>query len=319
MKRLVVLFLLAVSAVFPAAAQDYPTKTVTLLVPNAAGGPSDILARLMAPKLQEMWGQPVIVENRDGATGAIGTEFASRAAADGYTILFATSGPFGVLPAMKPDLAYDPQADFAPVISLGNATLVLAANKDVPLNSARELVEFAKANPKGLKLSVGGSNGLFISKAFVHQAGLDVIEVQYTGSAPSVSAMLGGEVDFTFTTPGAIKEHYEAGTAKLFGVSTAAPSSILPDIPTLKESGVPELANFDMGLWYGVFVPVATPADIVAKLNTDFNTVVAMPDVLDKMKGMGIEPTPGTPEEMAAVLDRDLKKYKEIVAATGMK
>lgn len=297
-----------------ASAAEFPNKTVTIIVHAAPGGPADIIARLMEPKLRQIWGQAVIIANRPGASGVTGTEAAARARPDGHTIILGTSGPFAVSVPLTKALPYDPVKDFAPITLAGNGPMVLAANPAVPAATMAELVAYARANPGKMNYGVAGTNGLLAGELLNQLAGVKIVEVQYAGAGPSEIAVLKGEVQLTFSTPATMLQ-FEGGTMKSLGITTAMRSSLLPDVPTIAEAGVP---GYDLGIWYAFFAPAATPPDLVDKLRADLVTVLQTDEIKQRLTKLGIEPAVSTPRELGDLVARSIVDYTRILKASGI-
>jgi tripartite-type tricarboxylate transporter receptor subunit TctC len=295
-------------------AASFPTKLVTIVVHAAPGGPADIIARLMEPKLREKWGQPVVIANKPGASGLTGTEFAARAKPDGHTIILGTSGPFAISVPLSKSLPYDPVKDFAPITLAGNGPMVLAANPAVPAETMAELLHYARSNPGKLNYGVAGTNGLLAGELLNQLGGVNIVEVQYAGAGPSEIAVLRGEVQLTFTTPATMLQ-FKGGEMKRLGVTTSRRSSLLPEIPTINEGGV---TGYDLGIWYAFFAPAQTPADVVDKLRDDLTTVLQTQDLQNRLTSLGIEPMVSTSIELKQLVEKSITDYSKIVRASGI-
>jgi hypothetical protein len=299
-------------------AANFPSKPVRFIAPFPPGGSTDLLARLVAQKLTETWGQQVIVENRGGAAGTIGVELAARAAPDGYTIVMGHVGTFGVNPTLYPKLPYDAIRDFAPVTVLATVPNGMAVHPSLPGKTARDFVALAKARPGELLYASGGSGSAS------HLAGeylklltkINMVHVPYKGTAPAMTSMISGETTMTITGMVALGPHIKSARLKLLGVATMKRLPILPDVPTLNESGVP---GYDANQWYGVLTQAAVPRDIVTKLNADIVKVMARTDVKERLANDGAVPVGNTPEQFAAHIKAEIARWAPVVKASGAK
>ena len=300
------------------AQQDYPSKPIRLVVPFAAGGGSDIVARTVAQKVSESIGQPVVVENKGGAGGNIGTDLVAKSAADGYTIVMGVFGPIAVNPSLFGNLPYDPVRDFAPITQAVSVTNMLVVHPSVPANNLRELIEYGRRNPGKLASATGGTGtaGHMASELFKSMTKLDMAVLPYKGAAPAVNDVLGGQVPMTFEALLSTLPHVRAGKLRAIAVTTSTRSSLLPNVPTMAEAGLP---GYEATNWYGFLAPAHTPGPIVDRLNRDMVKALRMPDVKEKLLGQGAEVVGNTPQEFAAVIRTDLDKWKRLVAETGIK
>jgi len=292
-------------------AQAYPSRPVRIIVPFPAGGPVDITGRGVAQRLSEVWGQPVTIDNRAGAGGIVGAEVAAKSANDGYTI-FMCAIHHSVLPALKPKLSYDIEKDFVPV-SFGAAfPIVLVTNPTLPVNSVRELVAYAKANPTKLSYSSSGNGGgvHLSAELFKSLAGVEITHVPYKGSAPAMADLLGGQVQLMFSDAPTALPHMRAGKLKALGVGSPKRSALVPDVPTIAEAGLPGYESYS---WTAFVLPAGTPKDVVAKLSADLGKVMNMPDLKERMLVAGAELQPGTPEEFARILKNEINKWGKVV------
>lgn len=303
---------------FAQTAANYPAKPVRFIAPFPPGGSTDLLARLVAQKLTEAWGQQVVVENRGGAAGTIGVELASRAAPDGYTIVMGHVGTFGVNPTLYPKLPYDAIRDFAPITVLATVPNGMAVHPSLPVKTARDFVALAKARPGELLYASGGSGSAS------HLAGeylklltkINMVHVPYKGTAPAMTSMISGETTMTITGMVALGPHIKSGRLKLLGVATMKRLPILPEVPTLNESGVP---GYDANQWYGVLTQAAVPRDIVAKQHADIVKVMARADVKERLAADGAQPVANTPEQFAAHIKAEIARWAPVVKASGAK
>ena len=294
-----------------ALAQGYPTKPVRLVVPFPAGGAVDTVARTLGQKLGETWKQQVLVENRAGAGGNIGTDAVAKAPPDGYTILMTTHG-HAISPNLYRKLPYDPVKDFTPVTQLTSSFLLLVANPSLPAASLKELIALAKARPGSLNY---GSTGLgapphLVTELVKIMAGIDMAHIPYKGDAPLFTALLGGEVQVAFVPPVTGLPHVKGGRLRALAVTSARRSPTLPDVPTVAEAGVP---GFEYSGWLAILAPAGTPREIIGKLNGDIVKVVAVPEMRDRFLGWGYEPVAGAPEAFAGRLRADIARYARVI------
>jgi tripartite-type tricarboxylate transporter receptor subunit TctC len=299
-------------------ASDYPSKPIRLIVPFAPGGGSDITARTVAQKLQDALGQSIIVENRPGAGGNIGTDMAARAAPDGYTILMGVVGPVAVNPSLFDNLGYDPLRDLAPITEAVSVTNMLVVNQSVPANTVQELIEYGRRNPGKLASATGGTGtaGHMASELFKSMTKLDMAVVPYKGAAPAVNDVISGQVPMCFEALLSTLPFVKAGRLKALAVTTSTRSSLLPDVPTVAESGLP---GYEAANWYGFLAPAKTPKDIIDRLNHEIVKILRLPEVKDRLAGLGAEPVGNTPQQFGELIRSDLTKWKAIVAETGAK
>ncbi|MBI3043974.1 MAG: tripartite tricarboxylate transporter substrate binding protein [Betaproteobacteria bacterium] len=299
-------------------AQPYPVKPVRMIVSFPAGGGSDIVGRALAQQLNELLGQPVVVENRSGAGGVIGTELGARAAPDGYTITVGSSGGFAITPHLNPKLPYDPVRDFAPVGLFTQLTFVLDVHPSVPVKSVKELVALARARPGRLNF---GSSGLgatahLATELFMSLTHVKMTHVPYKGAAPAMTATITGEVDVLFDSMPTSLPHVRSGRIRPLAVTTLQRSALLPQLPTLDEAGV---KGYELASWFGIFAPAGTPRAVIQRLNAAINTATRRTELRERLSNQGAEPLSGTPEELAARLRRELDKYGRIIREAGVK
>jgi tripartite-type tricarboxylate transporter receptor subunit TctC len=308
--------LVAALAVSPAVAQDsYPSGTVRLTVGFAPGGGNDILARLLAEKMQETFGKSFIVENRPGASGVIAVDAVKRSAPDGLTLLVGPSSAMTVNPVLLKNVSYDPVKDFAPVAMIGVFPLIVAVNPSVPANSIQELIALAKADPGKINYSSAASSFRIVTEHFAQQAGIKLQHVPYKGSAPAVLGVVANEVSLTFGDISAVLPQVQAGKLKALAVTTAKRVPGLPDVPTIAESGVP---GFDMALWSALFAPAGTPPDVVKKLEAEVVRIVGLPDVQSRMKTLGVEPA-GTPgAALTGRIESEIAIFRKVADSAGI-
>jgi tripartite-type tricarboxylate transporter receptor subunit TctC len=307
-----------VLAAGPAYAQEFPSRPIRMLVPFAPGGNTDILARAVSGKMADNWSKSVIVDNRAGGAGVIATEIVAKAAADGHTILVASTGEVAINPSLFRKLPYDVNRDFAPV-TLGTVSpLLLVVHPSSPAKTTKELIDLAKAKPKTLSYaSVGTGTPQHLSgELFKMLTGTDVVHVPYKGGAPATTALLANEVSFGFVGMGPMIPQVRAGRIRALAISTAKRSPVLPELPTLHESGI---RDFDTTIWFAFFVPAGTPKDVVGKLNGEIGRILRLPDVNERLTGLGLEVLPGTPEELARFVKSEEAKYRKIIQVSGTK
>ena len=309
----------ALSVLFAAFAfADYPDKPIKIIVPFAAGAGTDAVARFTALKLEVLLKQPVIVENRAGASGAIGTQFVANAAADGYTLLFVAS-PFTTVAAATPTVAnYDPIKQFAPIALIAAGPLVWIANAQAPFTSMREMIAFAQANPGRLAYGSAGSGGVnhLALELFKLKTGTDILHVPYKGVAPATTDLLGGSIALLTGTIPAVLPHVKGGKVRALAVTADKRSPLLPDVPTMKEAGSngTEVYNY-----WGLVAPVGTPAVVVNRLNAEVQKFLAQKEVQERLAGDGVDLTPGGPERFAAFIANDYDGWKKLVADAKLK
>jgi len=299
-----------------ALAQAYPSKPVRIVVGFPPGGGNDIIARMVGAKMQESWGQPVVIDNKPGANSIIAAEFVAKSAADGYTLLVNATGGMSVNPVLYTKLPYDSLKDFVPIGMVGSFPLVLVVNPSVPANSVQELVAYAKANPGKLNYSSGSTAFQVATEMFKQMTAVDVRHIPYKGSAASITAVIAGDVHMTIVDTPPLVPQIKAGRVRALAVTSAKRAGAMPELPTIAESGVP---GYEMALWIGVFAPGGTPREIAAKLNAEVVRIVNLPDIRGQLADMGVEPLGNTPEETAEWIRREIAKYGPVVKAAGIK
>ena len=317
--RTLVLFLtiLAIFAESQGLAQTYPNKLVRLIVPYPAGGPVDVIARLLAQKLTENEGQQIIIDNRGGANGIIGVEIAAKAAPDGYTLLMALTSTHSINPRMYSKLPYDPVRDFAPVALLAARPYILVVHPSVAAKSVRELIALAKSKPGELTYASGGGVGSgnhLAGELFKASAGVDILHVPYKGGAPALTELLGGQVAIFFAPIPIALSHVQAGKLRALAVTGAKRAPVTPDLPTMSEAGLP---GFEFSIWDGMLAPARTPKEAISKVNAEIVKTLQMQDVKEKFSAMGAEPTGSTPEQLAAFMKADADKWANILKESG--
>jgi len=317
MKRLI-LTILAALVHGLAAAQAYPSRPVHIVNPFTPGGPIDLLARAVGQKLQESWGQPVIVETRAGAAGNIGIEYAAKQPADGYTLLVLPTGNAVVNPHLYPKLPYDTFRDFAPVTLLATVENVLVVHPSVTANSVRELMALAKANPGKLSFSSGGvgTQAHIAGEMLKSMAGVDMLHVPHKGMAPALNDVLGGQVSMMIVSMSSALKQVQAGKLRALGVASLKRSPAAPDLPTIAEQGFPAFAAVS---WYALMAPAGTPADIVEKIAAEAGRALRAPDVRERLLGLGTNPVGDTPAGLMAMLKREHAYWGEFIRKAGIK
>lgn len=310
---------LAVALPMLASAQStFPTKVIRIVVQAAAGGQTDIMARLVGQKLSERWDQPVIIDNRPGAGGTIAMEFVARSAADGYTLGTAAMNTHGAASGLYPNLKYDPIKDFSPVVYAVSTVSVLSVHPDLPARSLKELIALARAKPGQLTYASGGSgtsNHLFM-ELLKREANIDVLHIPYKGSAPALIDVLGGQVSMIFDPLPPSLPHIREGRLRPLAVSSAKRSAVIPDVPTVIEGGVP---GFDYMSWLSFVAPAGTPGNVISKLNQAINQVLEEPDVREKLSSQGMEPVGGTPDELGEHIRNQVNIWTDVIRSSGAK
>jgi tripartite-type tricarboxylate transporter receptor subunit TctC len=307
-----------IGALPPAGAQDYPNRPITLIVPFPAGGSTTVMARNVADKMSAALGQQVVVENRGGAGGTIGTRSVAKAPADGYTILLSYTGTFSIAPSAYANPGYDPRKDFAPIGMIGAAPNVLVVTPSLPVHSIAELIKYGKAQASPMPYAspgVGTVNHLAF-ELLAAETGTKLQHVPYKGNGPAITDVLGGHIPMMFIPIPAAIGNVKAGTLRAIAVTSAARSSVLPDLPTLAESGVP---GFEVALRYGLAAPAGTPRPVIERLNKELNAALGSDEVKQRLATEGADALPGTPEAYAADLDKEEKKWGALVRKLGLK
>lgn len=314
-RRLQPILLLAWALVTPiasaqSAVSSWPDKPVRFVVPYPPGGGTDVIARIVQERFATLLGQPVVIENRGGAAGSIGTDVVAKSAPDGYTVLFTLSS-HTINPSIYPRLPFNTVRDFEPVGTVASLPQILVANLQLPVNNVAELIALAKARPEGLSFaSVGnGSPGHLAGELFKLRTGTKMQHVPYRGGGPAVTDVMGGQVPLLWVSIPAAAQLVKSGKLKALAVSTTRRSAAFPDVPTMQEAGV---ADFDVDSWYAMFVPAKTPRPIIDKLNRILNTIVREPEIRDKLLVQGSEGVGGTPEALGKVVDAEIPKWAKL-------
>lgn len=310
--------LAAAGAALPALAQPaYPNKPIKLVVGYAAGGATDVIARLVGQKLGDSLGQTVVVDNRAGANSNVGAEAVARSPADGYTLYVYTIANT-INATLYPKLGYDPEKDFEPIGLIAKVPNILVVNKDVPVKTLAEYVAYAKAQPQGVTFASSGSgSSIHLSgEMFKMMTKLNMLHVPYRGSAPAVSDLLGGQVQSMFDNAPSAMPHIQSGRLRPIAITSPQRSPLLPDVPTFIESGY---ADFDVQSWFGLAAPAGTPAAIVTKLNAELAKVLALPEVKKRLAEIGATPAGGSPADMRKFAAAEIKRWNAVVKASGAK
>ncbi|HET6493158.1 MAG TPA: tripartite tricarboxylate transporter substrate binding protein [Burkholderiales bacterium] len=300
-----------------AAAAEFPARPVRFVVASSPGGALDVLARLVGPKLTEKWGQPVVVDNRAGAGGVIGTEIVANASADGYNILVIAQG-FTANPFLYKKLPYRTPDDFAPITILAYGPNVLVVHPSVKVTSVKELIALAKEHPGKLNYAtsgVGAASHLSI-EMFKRMAGVEMVHIPYKGAGAATAAIVGGQVQLLFTSTGAAMPHIKSGRLKALGVTTAKRTPALPDVPTIAEAGLP---GFQVDGWYALLAPGKTPKPIIERLYRDTAAVLKSPDIVNRIQAVGLEPAGISPQEFSSYIRAELKKWGKLIREAGIK
>lgn len=315
--RLLPLMAVLMAASPLAQAQSWPDKTITIVVPTAAGGANDAMARILAQGLSTRLGKSVIVDNKAGANGAIASEFVARAAPDGYTIMFGYIATHGINPALQ-KLKYDPVTDFEAIGMVAASPTVLVASNTVPVKSAKELVQLIKSKPGTFSYATAGNGTAphIAGELFKLSAGLDVVNIPYKGSAPAVVDTIAGNTQYMFPSLFTGYPQIVGGKLRALGIAGDKRSSVLPDVPTLAEQGI---ASVSMSQWYALFAPAKTPKAVIDRLNRELNSVLAEKDVIKKIEAQGAEVEPGTPEQLKTLVQKEVVRWKAVVTAAKIK
>jgi tripartite-type tricarboxylate transporter receptor subunit TctC len=296
--------------------QSYPERPVTLVVPFAPGGSTDILARVVAEHLRQAIGQPVVIENRTGASGNIGTATVARAAPDGYTFLFNTMSVHTMNHALFATMPFDGVKDFSPIGLLAYVTNTMVVHPSVPAKTVKEFIDYAKANPGKLAYASAGagSTNHLCAALFEKMTGIQMVHVPYRGGAPAVADTVGGQTQLFFTAGTQSLEHVKAGKLRLLAVTEGKRSSLLPDVPTVAET----IPGYEMAVWYGAFGPANMPGAIVARLNAEISRILFLPDVKRRMDAIAVEVAKSTPEELGALTRTDADKWGKLIKDLGV-
>jgi len=312
--RIVALVVLCAAAA-GAWAQAFPSKPIHIVVGFPPGGGNDIIARLLGVKMQEAWGQPVVIDNKPGANSIIAAEFVAKSAPDGYTLLVNATGGMSINPVLYSKLPYDSLKDFVPISMVGSFPLVLVVNPSVPVKSVQELIDYAKANPGKLNYSSGSTAFQVATEMFKQMTGTDLRHIPYKGSAASITAVIAGDVQMTIVDTPPSVAHIKSGRVRALGVTSAKRSASMPEIPTVAES----VPGYEMALWIGLFAPAGTPREVTAKLNSEVVRIIGLSDIRQKLAGMGVDPLGNTSEQMTEWIKREIAKFGPVAKAANIK
>ena len=318
-----VLLAAALIAVFglsaaPASAQDYPSRPITLVVPFPPGGSTTIVGRIVADKMSETLGQTIVLDNRGGAGGTVGSRAVAKTAPDGYTILLGYTGTLAIGPTLYGNVGYDPRKDFEPIGRIGTAPNTLVVHPSLPVHSVAELIAYAKANPGKVNYGSAGIGTVshVCGEYFGTVAGVSLVHIPYKGTGPAITDLLGGHIPMAFAPVPATHENAKAGKLRMLAVTSAVRSALLPEVPTIAEATLP---GFEAVLRYGLVAPAGTPAAIIERLNAALNAALKSDDVRARLAIEGAEPLPSTPAEYAADIDREETQWSKVVKASGAK
>ena len=304
---------MVVLALPPAMAQQYPVKPVRIIVPLAAGGPSDLLARTVGQKFTEAWGQAVVIDNRPGVNGILGCELVAKSPPDGYTLLMGTSGTHGINASLIPKLPYDTVRDFAPIARVGYAPYVLVAHPSLPVRSSKDLIQLSKARPGQVTWAYGGSASQLAAALFKSMAKVDLLLIPYKGNVLAVSSVIGGETSLVFGGIAQAAPQVKAGRLRALGVTSTGRSPIMPDVPPIAET----VPGFEVSTWYGMLAPANTPRAIIERVNAEIVRILQLPDVRQRLAAEAFELPADTPDQFAAIIKAELAKWPKVVRETG--
>jgi len=308
----------ALAIATPAAAQSWPLKPVRWIAPYPPGGSSDLVARAVGSRLAEQLGQPVLIDNRPGVGGSLGSEMAARSAPDGYTMLLANIAPLAINPHIYPKLGYDVMRDFDAVTLLATGPTLLVVGPSLPARNLQELIALAKAKPGAIKYGTGGSGtpAHLTTELLRLMTGIQLLHVPYKGTGQSVTDLLGGQIDFVFASPPVAAAHVKSGKLRALAASSAKRTPLAPDIPTVAESGVP---GFDMVTWWGAVVPAKTPAPIIDRLNATLRKSLEFADTQERFAALGIDVQSSTPAAFRSFIAAELARYAKLTKQVGLK
>lgn len=295
----------------------FPNRPVRIIVPQTPGGASDALARIVAARLSEKWGQPVVVENRAGAGGNIGMDVVAKSPADGYTLLMSYVGSHAINVSIYKKLPFDPEADFSAVATLANVPFVAIVNGKLPVGNMKELAAYAARNPVSFGSAGNGSVNHLLGEMFnAHNPGLNpkILHVPYKGAAPALTDLISGQIQLVFTSLPSVAQHIRSGSVKALAVTGSRRAAAFKEVPTMAESGYP---GFVINPWFALFGPKGVPPAVLRQLNNDINKILEEKEIVDKFAGLGAEPSPGSPQELASTLHSDIQKWAEVVRSSG--
>ena len=317
LNRFLLCIVLAGASLLANAQSAWPAKAVKIIVPFPAGGPTDVMTRALADKLATALGQAVIIDNKPGAGGTIGSDLVAKSAPDGYTLLMATGSTHSVGPYLG-KVPYDPQKDFAPVIYVGTATNILLVSPKLGVSNVRELIALAKSKPGELNYATSGIGSVahLTSEMFASMAGIKLTHVPYKGTQQSIGDIASGQVAMLFDNVLTAKPHVDSGRLKGIAISSAKRSELVPDIPTVAESGLP---GFESSNWFGIFAPANTPRAVVERVNAEMNRIVKDPAIRERFHTLGFETTGGTPQALASIMQSEAQKWSKVIHDANVK
>jgi tripartite-type tricarboxylate transporter receptor subunit TctC len=300
-----------------AQAQAFPNRTITLVIPFAPGGSTSIVGRVIADRMSQLLGESIVVDNRPGAGGTVGTKLVAKSEPDGYTLLLGYTGTLAIGPSLYKNVGYDPRKDFAPIGMIGHAPNSLVVHPSFPAKTVAELIGYAKAHPGKVNFGSAGVGTVshICGEYFAQAAGITLVHIPYKGTAPALTDVLGGHIPMAFAPIPAAHANVSGGLLRALAVTSASRSTLLPDVPTISESGLP---GFDISLYYGLVAPAGTPRAVIDKLNKELKAALASEEVKKQLSQDGTEITPGTPEDYAAFIDKDEKKWSQLLKASGL-
>jgi tripartite-type tricarboxylate transporter receptor subunit TctC len=318
MKKFAFILVTALATFFNTAlrADDYPTRPITLVAVFGPGSGSDTICRIIANELSPMLGQPIVVEDRPGADGALAALYVRHQRADGYTLLMGTNSPLSADPFIHKDINYDPIKDFVPITRVGSFTLMLVVNPNLPIHSVKELIDYAKANPGRLTYASGNTAGIVGMETLKHSAEVSILHVPYKTTAPALEDIIGGRVSMMFADFTSAMPHVAAGTLRPLAISRIKRSRLYPDLPTMDEAGI---KGFNLDAWAGIVAPAGTPSEIVTKLNAALRKVIDSPEVQARFKNVGFEGFSSTPQELGDYIKTEIAEWGKMVKDAGIK
>ncbi len=316
--RCAVIFAFALSGIVaPARAQSYPNRPITLVIPFAPGGSTSIVGRVIADKLAQLLGQGVVVDNRPGAGGTVGTKYVAKSEPDGYIILLGYTGTLAIGPSLYKDAGYDPRKDFAPIGMIGNASSAVVVHPSFPVKSIAELIAYAKANPGKVNFGSAGVGSVnhITGEYFARSAGITLVHIPYKGTGPALTDLLGGHIPMALAPIPSVHANVSAGLLRALATTGKTRNNLMPDVPTIAETGLP---GFEASLYYGLVAPAGTPRPIIDRLNQELLNALASDEVKKQLSADGTEITPSTPEAYGDFIDKDEKKWSELVKTSGV-
>lgn len=300
-----------------AGAEAFPNRPIRMLIPYTPGGPTDVVGRLLAQRLQDPLGQQFVIDNRSGGSGAIATEIVARANPDGYTMLLATPGQLVTLPLLVKKVPYDPVADFAPITRLIESPQVLFAHPKLPANSVGELIAYAKKRPGAIayaSVATGGTGHLGM-ELLMQRTGIHMLHVPYKGGAPALVDLVSGQVQLLFVSLPSVQPHVKAGRVKILATGARKRTEAIPDVPTIAET----IPGYDLLTWYGMYYPKRVAADIVMRMHAEIGKILKLPEIARSFDALGIEPSPSTPAELDAYMRAETERWRKVIASTGIR